>query len=236
MATLIFDIETVGEDFDSLDSITQEVLTRWIKKESLNQEEYKKSLEELKERLGFAPFTGEIVVIGLLDNEKNQGIVYFQAPEEKMEPFQEKGIKFKQLTEKEMLEKFWRVANQYQEFVSFNGRVFDVPFLMIRSAVHSIRPTKNLIASRYLSGQKEDAKHIDLLEQLTFYGAFRRRGNLHLWCRAFGIKSPKADGLTGDDIGRLFKERKFLDIAKYNLGDLQATKELYNYWKKYLSF
>jgi hypothetical protein len=34
MATLVFDIETVGEDFDALDETSQDVLTRWIKKES----------------------------------------------------------------------------------------------------------------------------------------------------------------------------------------------------------
>ncbi|MEA2113163.1 MAG: hypothetical protein U9P63_00705 [Patescibacteria group bacterium] len=55
------------------------------------------------------------------------------------------------------------------------------------------------------------------------------KSSLHLWSRAFGIKSPKAQGVTGDDVGRLFKEKKFLDIVKYNVGDLTATKELYKY-------
>ena len=32
MPKLIFDIETIGENFDELDSATQEVLTKWIKK------------------------------------------------------------------------------------------------------------------------------------------------------------------------------------------------------------
>jgi hypothetical protein len=31
MATLVFDIETVGEDFDTLDETSQESLTCWIK-------------------------------------------------------------------------------------------------------------------------------------------------------------------------------------------------------------
>ena len=45
MSALIFDIETIGEDFNSLDVTTQEVLTRWIKKESQNNAEYEKLLE-----------------------------------------------------------------------------------------------------------------------------------------------------------------------------------------------
>lgn len=236
MSTLIFDIETIGENFDSLDETTQEVLTRWIKKESANEDDYKMALEELKNGLGFSPLTGEIVAIGVLDYEKNSGVVYFQAPGEKIKSFEDGGITFKQMTEKEMIENFWQGADQYQNFVTFNGRGFDIPFLMIRSAIYKIRPTKDLMSNRYLNSQKYDAKNIDLLDQLTFYGAVRRRGGLHLWSRAFGIKSPKSEGITGDDVSRLFKEKKFKEIAKYNVGDLVATKELYDYWLKYLKF
>lgn len=235
MSTLIFDIETVGEDFDTLDETTQEVLTRWIQKESGNKEEYQEALSELKDGLGFSPLTGEIVAIGVLDHEKNKGAVCFQAPGEQIAEAEEDGMKFKQMTEKEMLENFWNGARSYQEFVSFNGRGFDVPFLMIRSAIHGIRPTRDLMEGRYLY-QQRGVKHIDLLDQLSFYGAVRRKGNLHLWSRAFGIESPKASGVTGDDVGRLFKEKRFLDIAKYNVGDLIATKKLYEEWKKYLKF
>ena len=95
---------------------------------------------------------------------------------------------------------------------SFNGRGFDIPFLLIRSAVHKIKPTKNLMSNRYLNSQKFDSKHVDLLDQLTFYEAARRWGNLHLWCRAFGVESPKSLGVTGETVGKLFKEKRFLEI------------------------
>lgn len=233
---LVFDIETIGENFDELDETTQEVLTRWIKKESFGDDEYKNALSELKQGLGFSPLTGEIVAIGVLDCEKGRGVVYFQAPGEVVEEFEEDGIVFKQRTEEKMLKDFWSGSEKYEEFISFNGRGFDAPFLLVRSAVHQIRPTVDLMSNRYLSSQKWGVKHVDLLDQLTFYGAVRKKGNLHLWSRAFGIKSPKSDGVTGDDVGRLFKEKKFLEIAKYNVGDLKATKELYDYWDKYIRF
>jgi len=234
MPKLIFDIETVGEDFDTLDTTTQEVLTKWIKKESVTDNEYNEALEELREGLGFSPLTGTIVAIGVLDCEKEKGAVYFQAPGEDIAEIEQDGIKFKQMTEAEMLEHFWKGAKNYEEFISFNGRGFDVPFLMVRSAIHNIRPTKDLMSNRYLNSQRPGHKHIDLMDQLSFYGAVRRKGNLHLWSRAFGIQSPKAQGITGDDVGRLFKERRFLDIAKYNVGDLVATKELYERWEAYV--
>ena len=232
---LVFDIETIGEDFDSIDETTQEALTWWIKKESSSEKEYEESLKNLKDGLGLSPLTGEIVAIGILDCDENKGAVYYQSPNKEEKEFEEEGIKFKAMPEKEMLESFWKVAEKYQDFIGFNSRAFDVPFMAIRSAIHGIKPSKNLLSNRYLNSQIYNAKHIDLLDQLTFYGAvYRRKGGLHLWCRAFGIKSPKVDGVTGDDVGRLFKEKKFLDIAKYNVRDLRATKKLYEHWEKYI--
>ncbi len=233
---LIFDIETVGEDFDALDKATRENLTRWIRRESANEEEYKLALEDLKNGLGFSPLTGRIVAIGALDCHKNEGAVYYQAPGQRNAERKEEGITFKQMTEQEMIRKFWELAARYQVFITFNGRAFDVPFLMIRSAVNGVRPAKDLMRGRYLYQNSPEALHIDLAEQLSFYGAVRRKGSLHLWSRAFGIPSPKSSGVTGDDVGPLFRRGRFFDIAKYNAGDLRATRELYVKWEQYLQF
>jgi 3'-5' exonuclease len=233
---LVLDIETIGEDFDSLDKATQENLTRWIRREADNDDEYKMALQDVKNGLGFSPLTGEIVAIGALDYYKNEGAVYYQAPDQKNAELKEGGISFKQMTEKEMLKKFWELASRYQVFITFNGRAFDIPFLMMRSAIHGIHPTKDLMRGRYLYQNNPEALHIDLAEQLSFYGATRRKGSLHLWSRAFGIESPKAGGVNGDDVGPLFKKKKYLEIAKYNVGDIRATRDLYTKWEEYLNF
>ncbi len=235
MPRLIFDIETVGEDFSALDETTQDSLTRWIRKEFPDTPEYEAALDDLKNGMGFSPLTGEIVAIGVLDYEKDQAAVYFQAPGEDIKEFEEGGVKYKLMTEAKMLKSFWEGASHYDEFITFNGRQFDAPFLMVRSAVHKIRPTCDLMEGRYLY-QQRSCRHIDLQDQLTFYGSMRRKGSLHLWSRAFGVKSPKADGISGADVSRMFKEKKFADIARYNVGDLRATKELYDYWNSYLRF
>lgn len=234
MRKLIFDIETIGADYDSLDEITKENLTRWIKKEAQNEKEYNVLLDDLKQGLGFSPLTGEVVAIGILDAEADRGAVYFQSPGKKFETTEKEGIKYEAGEEKEILEKFWSVASYGEEFISFNGRGFDAPFLITRSAIHKIKPTTNLMPNRYLESQRFGALHIDLQDQLTFYGAVRRKGSLHLWCNAFGIKSPKSGGVTGDQVGGLFKNKEYLKIAKYNVGDLMATRELYNYWNNYI--
>ena len=244
MSTLIFDIETVGEDFSVMDETTKENLTHWMKRESYNEDEYETALKDLEDGLGFSPLTGQIVAIGVLDAERRKAAVYYQPPSETSlasggpadaddTDFEEGDCKYEALSEKKMLEKFWQIALKYDTFVTFNGRGFDVPFLWTRSAVHGIKPSKNLLANRYLNYMPRDAKHVDLLDQLSFYGAIRRKGSLHLWTRAFGIESPKAQGVTGDDVRRLFKEGKYKEIAKYNARDLFATLELYKRYQTY---
>jgi 3'-5' exonuclease len=233
--SLIFDIETIGFEYNELDEVTQNNLIRWIRREAADDENrYNVLFQDLKDGLGFSPLTGEIVAIGVYDTEKDKGVIYYQTPESIENERQEENFIFKPRTEREMLLLFWEGIKNYKETVSFNGRSFDVPFLMIRSAVYRIRPSVNLMTSRYGVSRFNSPRHIDLLDALTWYGAVRRKGNLHLYCRALGIKSPKSEGITGDDVGRLFKEKKYNEIARYNSGDLVATTELYKIWKNYL--
>lgn len=233
MSTLVFDIETIGEEWDALDETSRHMLSRWVDRTAKSEEEHDAEMKDLKEGLGFSPLTGSVVAIGLYDLERAQGAVYFVTDKEEDE-YVVGEYTLKPRGEKEMLEAFWEGARQYDTFVTFNGRGFDVPFLMLRSAIHGIRPTQDLMDGRYLY-QQRGAKHIDLQDQLTFYGAMMRRPSLHLFCRAFGIESPKAAGVAGDDVAALFREKKFRDIAEYNVRDVVATTELYKKWLAYLA-
>lgn len=234
MATLIFDIETVGESWGSLDQTTQHMLTRWIDRTAKTEEEKTSQYADLKAELGFSPLTGFVVAIGVYDLERRQGVVYYTGDGSEADERIGEYV-LKQRSEKGMLEDFWEGAKSYDAFVTFNGRAFDVPFLLHRSVAMGVKPTQDLMRGRYLYQQRQ-AKHIDLQDQLTFYGAMSRRPNLHLFCRAYGIESPKAEGVTGDDVAELFAGKKFRDIARYNVRDVVATTELYQKWREYLSF
>ena len=233
MGTLIFDIETVGEDWDALDTTTQEVLSRWVYRSARSEEERQAGLADLREGLGFSPLTGSIVAIGLYDLERHQGAVYYTgAGTEQEEALGE--YMLKQCSEREMLKDFWEGARSYDTFVTFNGRAFDVPFLLHRSVVHGVRPTVDLMEGRYLYQQRSSI-HVDLQDQLTFYGAMSRKPSLHLFCRAYGIESPKSAGVAGDDVAALFEAGRFRDIAAYNARDVIATTALYEKWRSFLA-
>ena len=218
MRTLIFDIETVGEDWADLDGTTQAVLTRWITRSAKNAEDKTLQLKDLKEGLGFSPLTGRVVAIGLYDLERAQGAVYYVGKEHASDEVVGEFI-LKVRDEASMLREFWEGAIEYDTFVTFNGRTFDVPFLMHRSVARDIRPSRELMKYRYLSHQSAPY-HIDLQDELTWYGAMARRPSLHLFCRAYGITSPKQDGVSGDDVAGLFANSKFRDIALYNSRDV----------------
>lgn len=222
MSRLILDIETVGKDLESLDEASRAYLLRWAQTDE--------QVQEVRESLSFYPLTGEIVAIGVLNPETDKGAVYFQvAGGEPLLPVEEDGIRFETGTEAEILQRFWKTVKTYDEIVTFNGRGFDCPFILVRSAIHRIRPTRDLMPSRY------DLSHIDLLDRLMFFGASRRRFSLDMWCRAFGIASPKAE-FTGYEVKDIYRAGRYEDIARYCVGDLRATKALFEYWEKYIKW
>lgn len=229
---LVIDIETVGVDFESLDTISQEQLTKYFERYAKDDDE----VRDQKDKLGFFPLTGHIVAIGILNPETMKGAVYIESDGKGIPAEIAPGIALEWGSESDILKKFWNTALKYNYFITFNGRMFDAPFLMLRSAINGIRPSKNLLTNRYVGSQSFQAIHIDLYDQLGFYGAMRKNFSLHFWANAFGIKSPKESGVDGNDVKKLFEDGKILDIAKYNAGDLVATKELYEKWDEFLNF
>mgnify|MGYP000153289204 CR=1 FL=1 len=220
MSKVIVDIETIGADFEALDEKRQEYLLKYAG----NDEER----ETVKNTLGLYPLTGEIVAIGMLNPETGKGVMLYQAGGEKAEDFEEGGVLYEAGDEKELLEKFWDFIKTYNQVITFNGRGFDIPYLMMRSAVQGVRPSKNLLGYRF-----ESQNHCDLLDQLTFYGATRKY-NLDFYAKSFGIKSSKEEGVDGTMVGELYRQGKYLDIARYCARDLITTKEVFERWDRYL--
>ena len=225
---IVFDIETVGSDFESLSDSQKEFLLRPAEQEKDPQTK-SEMVEETKRYLSLYPLTAKIVAIGLLNTEKEKSMVLYEGGKDDDWIVEEKVIKYKPLTEIEMLKYFWKYAEKADKVISFNGRNFDLPFIMIRSAINGIKPSKNLIRNRYDASQ-----HIDLLEQFTFYG-ITKKFNLDFYCNAFGIISPKSKGITGMEVRELYRAGKIKDIAIYCGEDVRATYELYKIWNKYLN-
>jgi 3'-5' exonuclease len=219
---VIFDIETSGAPFESLDEKQQEYLLRFAKTpEEAEQERLKVNLY---------PYTAEVVCIGMLNVDSGQGEVLVQAPAG-TDPWKsdDGSVSYVPGDERFIITRFWDCIGRYDQMITFNGRGFDAPFLHIRSAMLGIRAKRNLMTPRYDSRQ-----HCDLLEQLTFYNS-TRKFSLDFLCMAFGIDSPKRHGVTGLDVNELFRAGRYRDIAEYNHRDLIATRELFQRWLDYIN-
>ncbi len=222
MSKIIVDIETVGFDFEFYDAKSQEYLLKFA--------ETAEEKEETKKKLSLYPLTGEIVSIGMLNPDTMRGTVLFQDKNSKTPKLEEDDIVYESGNEVEILEKFWEIVKTYDQVITFNGRGFDAPYLMLRSAINKIRVTKNMMGYRY-----DFKEHCDLMEQLTFYGGVRKY-SLDFYAKAFSIKSSKDEGIDGSMVGDLYINGKYMDIARYCFRDLVTTKELYDYWDRYLRF
>lgn len=221
MNKLVFDIETVGVDFEKLDKGSQDYLLKYS--------ETDEDKNDVKSKLGLWPLTAEIVAIAMLNPDTNKGAVYYQSGDEG-KTFSEEGIEYRSGSENEIIGMFWKAAEMYDQFITFNGRGFDAPFLLIRSAINKVTPTRNLMPPRFSS-----FAHLDLMDQLSFYGATKRSFSLDFYSKSFGIKSPKADGVNGAEVGELYKNGEYEKIARYCMGDVIATKQLYEIWRDYIN-
>ena len=236
MAKLVFDIETSGLPLDHFDDVQQEYLFRECEKipEELNRAVRRAEIQQL---FSLWPLTAKIICIAMLNAETSRGQVLFTADDYQEDPAEAGPVEFVScVDETEMLTAFWDVARHYDTIITFNGRGFDVPFLYLRSAALRVPISrKNWLGYRF-----QTDPHCDLAEQLTFYGVSGRDGaarrfNLDFYCKAFGIESPKAQGITGRDMKTLLDEKRFRDIAEYCLRDVKATVLLYQIWKERLA-
>lgn len=219
MDTYVLDIETKGTKYEDLPESTQEYLTRYAKDDE--HEEHLKTLTALY------PFTGEVIAIGVRKYPDGSSKVLYRGVGDDII---EGDITFVAVAdEKELLTRFWTFAEKnIGKLVTFNGRGFDVPYLVIRSGINAVKVTKEFMGYRY----SEDV-HCDLAEQLTFYGA-TKKWSLDLVSRGFGLESPKADGISGENVTELFEDGRVLEIARYCLRDVNATHDIYRRWEQFM--
>jgi 3'-5' exonuclease len=221
MNRVVFDIETLAYPLETFDEAQQEYLMRFAKTEEEKADAVMK--------LSLAPFTAQIVAVAMVNPDSQQGKVFYQNPEGQPSASPDGLAEFVPGTETEMLREFWKTIARYGQFITFNGRSFDCPFIMLRSAILGVKPSRNLMTYRYSAGE-----HCDLLDQLSYYGAFRKF-SLDFYCKSFGIRSPKSEGISGADVGPLFGAGRYLDIAEYCLRDVRATVQLFQHWQSFLN-
>ena len=227
MRRIVFDIETCSYPFQTLSESQREYLLRYAEKES-EPEKKQQQIDDAVRYTSLYPYTAKCIAIGIYDIENEKSFVYYESEKPEQWASEDNFVHYKGLPENEMLSSFWKIIEVTDQFVTFNGRNFDIPFLMLRSAILKIKPSRNLIGNRY-----DTSSHIDLLDQFTFYG-LTRKFNLDFYCRAFGIESPKTKEISGMEVKNLYEAGRLKDIATYCSRDIYATYQLYKIWENFL--
>jgi len=215
--TLVFDIETLGKKFEELDETEQSYLLNNLEKNTDDK-------EEAKNKTAVYAIFGTVCAIGAYDVGTKKGFVLSLSTKE-ITPEKENFTYKTFATEKELLEEFWKITPNYEDFVTYNGDGFDFPYLMIRSGVNRVKMPFEI--KKWGSD-----KSIDLATKIRQNG---RSFQLEMLCKAFGIKNPKGEGVHGGDVSSLYEAGEFNKIADYVARDATATTELYLIWKEYMS-
>ncbi|MBM4060512.1 MAG: hypothetical protein FJ265_05375 [Planctomycetes bacterium] len=208
--TLVFDIETVpAHDRRELPATVGEALSSYATRRDM----------EPGAVMGMSPFFGKVVslAIGDGDAEGDQVTVLAVPPAgtaiDACPPW------LRPTSEPELLRSFWALASHAETIVTFNGRGFDVPFLVTRSLVHGIPARVDLVSQRFSL-----RPHLDLWELLSQ----RDRGpsKLDVVCWALGIESPK-EVMDGSMVAPAYERGEIVKIAEYNAHDVRATSAIY---------
>jgi hypothetical protein len=112
------------------------------------------------------------------------------------------------------------------EVISYNGRSFDIPVLMARAAV--ARESCPSIAKLMAQSRRAVSTHVDLLEEVTAYGA-ASRVKLADFCAAFEI--PVKIDAHGSDVESLAAQGAWEKVAHYCETDVVATWLALQFWR-----
>jgi hypothetical protein len=148
----------------------------------------------------------------------------------------ERGIEMAYTLEEELetLRAFWHaVQDIHEEFrgavrwISYNGKSFDLPFLIARSAKYKIKPKVLIDTKRF-----DLTRHFDLIDALSNFGAARKT-KLDYWLMAFGLPRKTE---SGANVGDMWDAGRYEDIGNYCLEDCKRTLWLYQPIKPFFGF
>ncbi len=136
--------------------------------------------------------------------------------------------------EEEMIKNFLDFIDKKQpKLVSFNGRAFDMPMLMIRAMKYNLsclayfeKENRELNKNKWdnYRSRYSDRFHVDLMDHIGEFGAIRGL-KLDLLCKMVGL--PGKYDVHGDEVTELYYNNEIEKIKEYCESDVLNTYWLY---------
>lgn len=234
MRTVVFTTVTIGEAWDTLEPATQAELTWWLQRYDPGSREYERAAQAIQESTGLSPATGRVIAVGVQDIARDVGVIYTDLPTDNVDGLPA-DWQVRSGDEATMLSWFWRGIVRYQVVVSFAGRSFGLPFLTHRAIRYDITPVRALLGPRRLRDQ-QPPYHVDLQDELSYYGAMQKRPSLPLWCRTYDIDIPYSSlRASRQQLEAWHVAADATPLAQHVATKLQATSALYRRWCAHLA-
>lgn len=216
--TLVFDIETVPglDPSDVPDSVAKAI----AKATERNDGDEGKAMS-------LSPYFGKVVSLAFVEGEQDGAatVLVVPPPGREHDTYPEH---IKPMTEADLLRSFWHLADAAELVVSFNGRGFDVPFLVTRSLMLGVPARVDLLSSPYSL-----RPHLDLYRLLGHGRGGLGSTSLDVICWALGVPSPKGE-MDGSMVAPTYARGDIESIATYNAADVHATAAVYRHLREHL--
>jgi DNA polymerase elongation subunit (family B) len=205
MKIIAFDIETIA-DKTTISSLPEPEANKTLKDPVKIAADIAEKKKKQVAEMGLNPMTSLICCIGWASSEGE--------PESHLLKDETSA------SEKELLEQWWEIAKDFDHFVTFNGRSFDLRHILLHGMAHGVRPSVNIDKGRYNRGN-----HTDLRQVLAGEDKFAS-GQLDSFARKF-LGAGKTEGIDGAKVQEYWDMQLYEDIGKYCENDCRITFDLY---------
>ena len=206
------DIETYADDMK--DDFNEYQKTK--KSKTLVQPKaIEKAIAEAESKFALSPITGQIILIGIMNNDG------------KIQQYGLDGA-----TEKVTLEDGWRAINMLMDdgyrMISFNGKSFDIPYMFRRAIIKGIM-LKPTIAVNELTHPYSNFYHYDVYNVLEW----NKAGSLEVWNYLMGFGTTFES--EGNAIAEWYEKKEYSTILSKNQADLRKTGRIYEILKRWVT-
>ena len=128
--------------------------------------------------------------------------------------------------EEQLVREFWIRAERFAgTLVSFNGRRFDIPVLELAALRHGIAAPVHFNDEGLARNRYSGARHFDLFDYLTNFGAVSLAGGMDLLLKMIGM--PGKTGMDGSMVQEYFESGRLDEIHRYCRNDVVQTYFLF---------
>lgn len=159
--------------------------------------------------IGWAVGSGPVqtMVVGDIDHEAGDGSI---------------------VTELQILERFWELAAEAKPLVGFYCLGFDLPVILIRSALLDVKPSRCF--SRKTWGGEVIDLHAEREQRQAAIGGEKASARLKDVAKWLGITVPAGDQ-NGSSVYGHMQAKEFDKVHSYNGSDVHITREVYRMYR-----